>query len=140
VLCIILCDVCYCIVLHYIVLSVLHCSTLPPGINPFAVNNNNNNNNNNNRNSTRHTVQHSTLTLYNNVLHFSVYQKHHRAALLQKFKKNLSTAGIRKFFFIEISLIFSLTKNLYDANLLTFFLKPKHVARYCVALEYLVWR
>jgi hypothetical protein len=26
---------------------VLHCSTLPPGINPFAVNNSNNNNNNN---------------------------------------------------------------------------------------------
>jgi hypothetical protein len=28
----------------------LHCSTLPPGINPFAVNNNNNNDNNNNNN------------------------------------------------------------------------------------------
>jgi hypothetical protein len=26
--------------------AVLHCSTLPPGINPFAVNDSNNNNNN----------------------------------------------------------------------------------------------
>ena len=34
----------YCIVLYS---PVLHCSTLPSGINPFAVNNNNNNNNNN---------------------------------------------------------------------------------------------
>ena len=42
-----LCDVCYCIVLYCIVLycivlyyPVLHCSTPPPGLNPFAVNNN----------------------------------------------------------------------------------------------------
>ena len=41
---VILCDACYCIVCC----PVLHCSTLPPGINPFAVNNNSNNNNNNN--------------------------------------------------------------------------------------------
>ena len=54
---VILYDVCYtvwCVLLYFIVLfctvlcgPVLHCSTLPPGINPFAVNNNNNNNNNN---------------------------------------------------------------------------------------------
>ena len=42
---VILCGVLlYFIVLYYTVLSVLHCSTLPPSINPFAVNNNNNNN------------------------------------------------------------------------------------------------
>jgi len=45
--CVLFCVVCV-IVLYWIVLCcpVLHCSTLPPGINPFAVNNNNNNNNN----------------------------------------------------------------------------------------------
>ena len=50
----ILCDVCYCILLHFSVLyrPVLHCSTLPPGLNLFAVNNNNNNNNNKYRNVT----------------------------------------------------------------------------------------
>ena len=49
------CDMCHCIVLYSIVCycivlcwPVLHCSALPPGMNPFAVNNNNNNNNNNN--------------------------------------------------------------------------------------------
>jgi hypothetical protein len=38
----IVCDVLYFTVLYC---PALHCSTLPPGINPFAVNNNNNNNN-----------------------------------------------------------------------------------------------
>ena len=46
VLCVILCDECYCIgciLLYCAVLycPVLHCNTLPPGINTFAVNNNN---------------------------------------------------------------------------------------------------
>jgi hypothetical protein len=41
VLCVILCDVLYFTVLYC---PVLHCSTLPPGINTFVVNNNNNNN------------------------------------------------------------------------------------------------
>ena len=47
-LCVILCDICYCIVLHSTVFYCpgLHCSAVSPGINPFAVNNNNNNNNN----------------------------------------------------------------------------------------------
>ena len=45
--CMLWCVMCvlYCIVLRC---PVLYCSTLPPGMNPFAVNNNNNNNNNNN--------------------------------------------------------------------------------------------
>jgi len=49
VLCVIFCDMCYCILLYRTVLycPVFHCSTLPAGINPFSVNNNNNNNNNN---------------------------------------------------------------------------------------------
>jgi hypothetical protein len=38
-----------CVIVLYC--PVLHCSTVPPGINPFAVNNNNNNNNNNNYNT-----------------------------------------------------------------------------------------
>jgi hypothetical protein len=49
VMCVILYDVCYCNVLYCTVLyctvlycPVLHCSTLPPGMSPFAVNNNNN--------------------------------------------------------------------------------------------------
>jgi hypothetical protein len=39
VLCVMLCDACYCIVLYCTVLyrPILHCSTLPPGINPFSV-------------------------------------------------------------------------------------------------------
>jgi hypothetical protein len=39
VLYVILCDVCYFIVLYFTVMyyPVLHCSTLPPGINPFEV-------------------------------------------------------------------------------------------------------
>jgi hypothetical protein len=41
VMCVILFVACYFIVLYC---PVAHCSTLPPGINPFAVNNNNNNN------------------------------------------------------------------------------------------------
>jgi hypothetical protein len=48
VLYVILCDVCYCIVLYCIVLyctvfycPLLHCTAMSPGINPFAVNNNN---------------------------------------------------------------------------------------------------
>jgi hypothetical protein len=42
--CLLLCGVLYCDVLYC---PVLQRNTLPPGINPFAVNNNNNNNNNN---------------------------------------------------------------------------------------------
>jgi len=44
VLCVIVFDVFYCIVLYFTVMyrPVLHCTTLPPGINPFAINNNNN--------------------------------------------------------------------------------------------------
>jgi len=49
--------------------------------------------------------------------------------------KNLNYIWTRTFFFSEISLIFSLKKNLYDANLLTFFLQPKRVAHYCGAAE-----
>ena len=44
---VIMCDVCcivlYCIVFIVLNCPVLHCSTLPPGINPVVVNNNNNN-------------------------------------------------------------------------------------------------
>jgi hypothetical protein len=45
VMSVILCDVCYCIVLYCTVryCVVFQCSTLPPRIDPFAVNNNNNN-------------------------------------------------------------------------------------------------
>jgi len=49
VLYVIMCDVLlYCIVLYCTVLyrPLFHCSTMPPGTNPYAVNNNNNNNNN----------------------------------------------------------------------------------------------
>jgi hypothetical protein len=47
VLYVILCDVCYCIVLYFIVFSVLfcpelHCSKMTPSINLFSVTNNNN--------------------------------------------------------------------------------------------------
>ena len=52
----------------------------------LPVHNNNNNNNNNNRNSSKIY----RLTQYSNAIQqcatFSVYQKHHLAALLQKFK------------------------------------------------------
>jgi hypothetical protein len=47
VMCVVLCDACYCTILYCAVLyctilycPVLHGSTLPPGINPFAFNNN----------------------------------------------------------------------------------------------------
>jgi hypothetical protein len=47
---VILCDMCYYIVLYLygtvLYCPVFHCSTLPPGINTFSLNNNNNNNNN----------------------------------------------------------------------------------------------
>jgi hypothetical protein len=33
----------YCIELYLLYCPILHCSTLPPGINSFVVNNNNNN-------------------------------------------------------------------------------------------------
>jgi len=38
-----LCDMCYYTDFIVFYIPILHCSTLPPGTNPFEVNNNNNN-------------------------------------------------------------------------------------------------
>jgi hypothetical protein len=56
-------DVWYCIVLYC---PALHCSTPPPDINPFAVNNSNNNNNN--------TVDSRTAT-YSHIHHVLLFSR-----------------------------------------------------------------
>ena len=54
----------YCIELHLLYCPVLHCSKLPPSINPFAVDDDDdysNNNNNNNNNVQSGTISESSM-------------------------------------------------------------------------------